>query len=213
MPRIAESLIRTAWEHVVRRGTIRAGGARAARFGRFGDGSSIVFPSAALFGERWIWIGSDSMIGPYASLSAGMRPGQQMVTDPVVRIGDRCLIGRGTSIVGHFEITIGDDVCTGPNCYITDQNHGYEDVDRPIIGQAMTERPVHIGPGSWLGTGVVVLPGSTIGAHVAVAANSVVAGDLPDTCVAAGNPARVIRVHTEDGWMRVPNGGRADAES
>jgi acetyltransferase-like isoleucine patch superfamily enzyme len=44
----------------------------------------------------------------------------------------------------------------------------------------------------------------TIGEHVAVAAGSVVARDLPDRCVAGGNPARVLRVHDEaDGWRRV----------
>ena len=57
------------------------------------------------------------------------------VTDPVVRIGDRCLIGRGSGIVGHLSIDIGDDVWTGHHVYITDQNHGYEDLDRPISVQ------------------------------------------------------------------------------
>jgi acetyltransferase-like isoleucine patch superfamily enzyme len=57
----------------------------------------------------------------------------------------------------------------------------------------MPERPVSIGDGSWLGHGTVVLPGVTIGRHVVVGANSVVTSDLPDNCVAAGVPARVIR--------------------
>ena len=50
------------------------------------------------------------------------------MTDPVVAIGDRCLIGKGSGIVGHLSIEIGDDVWTGHHVYITDQNHGYEDV-------------------------------------------------------------------------------------
>ena len=57
----------------------------------------------------------------------------------------------------------------------------------------MPERPVRIGAGSWLGHGTVVLPGATIGRHVVVGANSVVRGELPDFCVAAGNPAKVIK--------------------
>jgi acetyltransferase-like isoleucine patch superfamily enzyme len=52
---------------------------------------------------------------------------------------------------------------------------------------------VRIGDGSWLGYGTVVLPGTTIGRHVVIGANSVVRGEIPDFCVAAGNPARVIR--------------------
>lgn len=63
----------------------------------------------------------------------------------------------------------------------------------PIGRQLMPERPVTIGDGSWLGHGTVVLPGASIGRHVVVGANSVVTGDLPDNCVAAGAPARVIR--------------------
>ena len=100
------------------------------------------------------------MIGPHVTLSAGMVPGQRCVTDPVVRIGDRCLIGRGSGIVGHLSIEIGDDVWTGHHVYITDQNHGYEDLDLPISRQSMPERPVRIGDGSWLGHGTVVLPGA-----------------------------------------------------
>jgi acetyltransferase-like isoleucine patch superfamily enzyme len=133
-----------------------------------------------------------------------MVPGQVCVTSPVVRIGDRCLIGRGSGIVGHLAIEIGNDVWTGHHVYITDQNHGYEDPDRPISLQSQPESPVTIGDGSWLGHGTVVLPGARIGRHVAVGANSVVVGELPDHCVAVGAPARVIkRWEPSRGWYRV----------
>jgi acetyltransferase-like isoleucine patch superfamily enzyme len=122
-----------------------------------------------------------------------MAPGQTCITDPVVSIGDRCLIGRGSGIVGHLSIEIGDDVYTGHHVYITDQNHGYLDRELPISRQVQPERPVRIGPGSWIGHGSVVLPGSTIGRNVVVGANSVVTGTLPDHCVAVGAPARIIR--------------------
>jgi acetyltransferase-like isoleucine patch superfamily enzyme len=163
-----------------------------------------MFPQTTIFGERYIRIGSDTMIGSHVALSAGMMPGQDCFSDPVVSIGDRVLIGRGSGIVGHLSITIEDDVWTGHNVYITDQNHGYEDSSLPISLQTQPERPVRIGSGSWLGHGVVVLPGVTIGRHVAVGAQSVVTKDLPDYCVAVGNPARIIRVRDEhDRW--VPN--------
>ena len=143
-----------------------------------------------------------------------MVPGQQCVTDEVVRIGDRCLIGKGSAIVGHLGIEIGDDVWTGHHVYITDQNHGYEDVDQPISRQTMPERPVTIGDGSWLGYGTVVLPGASIGRHVVVGANSVVTGHLPDFSVAVGSPAKVIRRYTEvDGWHGLMRHGDRSEES
>jgi acetyltransferase-like isoleucine patch superfamily enzyme len=173
-------------------GAIGPDSRRGKRFGAFGERSLIAFPPATLLNERYIHIGSSTLIGPNVSLSAGMVPGQRCVNDPVVRIGDRCLIGRNSGIVGHLSIVVEDDVWTGHHVYITDQNHGYEDLSVPISRQVMPERPVRIGAGSWIGHGTVVLPGAVIGRHVAVGANSVVLGPLPDGCVAAGNLARVI---------------------
>jgi len=196
-------VVRRAWATAGRMGSIGPASRAGRRFGAFGHDSIVCFPPAALFNERYIHIGSGTLIGPNVSLSAGMVPGQECLTDPVVRIGDRCLIGRGSSIIGHFEIVIGDDVWTGPNVYITDQNHAYDDITIPISRQAQPERSVSIGAGSWLGTNTVVLPGARIGRHVTVGAGSVVAGELPDFCVAVGAPARVIQRHDGDSWRRV----------
>jgi acetyltransferase-like isoleucine patch superfamily enzyme len=190
--RAAGHAVQSMWEAAVELGAIGPLSRQGRRFGSFGDGSVICFPMTALMNERFIHIGAGTMIGPYVSLSAGMVPGQQCLTANVVTIGDRCLIGRGSAIVGHLDVVIGDDVWTGPNVYITDQNHGYDDPDQPISRQTQPERPVRIGSGSWLGTGAVVLPGSTIGRHVVIGANSVVTGDIPDFSVAVGAPARVV---------------------
>ncbi len=191
--RAAGEVVQFTWAAAIELGAIGPHSRRARRFGRFGDGSVICFPPNALFNEQYISIGEGTMFGPEITLSAGMVPGQQMVSDTVITVGDRCLFGKGSGIVGHLEIVIGDDVWTGHHVYITDQNHGYADLDLPISRQVMPERPVSIGSGSWLGHGTVVLPGATIGRHVVVGANSVVTGELPDNCVAAGTPARVIK--------------------
>ena len=189
------------WELMGLYGAIGPETMKGKRFGKFGEGSIICFPQTTIFNERYIHIGADTMIGSHVALSAGMVPGQVCLTDPVVRIGDRCLIGRGSGIVGHLSIDIGNDVWTGHHVYITDQNHGYENIEIPISQQTQTERPVSIGDGSWLGAGVVVLPGATIGKHVAVGANSVVTGMLPDFCVAVGAPARIIKQYSSaSGW-------------
>jgi len=195
------------WDAIGFEASIHAGTARARCFAHFGEGSLVAFPWAALYNEHAIRIGRDTVVGPWASLSAGMVPGQELLHDAIVSIGDRCLIGRGSSIVGHFGIEIGHDVFTGPNVYITDQNHGLARLDLPIGRQPPAEeRPVRIGDGSWLGTGVVVLPGVTIGRGVAVGAGSVVTRDLPDHAVAVGVPARVVRLRTDPPGP-APDGG------
>ena len=207
-------VLNAAWDWASVAGSVGARSRRAARFGAFGEGSLIGFPPGVMYNERWIRIGSGTMIGPQVTLAVGMAAGQQMVSDPVVSIGDRTLIGRGSNIIGHFSIEIGDDIQTGPYVYITDQNHTYSDPEEPIGRQWPTESPVVIGSGSWLGTGVVVLPGAHIGRHVVVGAGSVVTGTLPDRCVAVGVPARVVR-HWEpgDGWVSGPAGPPAPPPS
>lgn len=194
-------LVEKSWQKMKFEAAISPDSKRARNFGRFGRGSIILFPFTTIFNEKYIQIGENTMIGENVALSAGMMPGQECLTNPVVKIGDRCLIGRGSGIVGHLSIEIGNDVWTGHHVYITDQSHGYEDVHRPISVQSQPERPVSIGDGSWLGHGVVVLPGAKIGKNVAVGANSVVTGELPDFCVAVGAPAKVIRQFSKDsGW-------------
>jgi acetyltransferase-like isoleucine patch superfamily enzyme len=193
--------LQATWDRVVQWGAIRPNSARARRFASFGAGSAMCFPVAALFGERYIGVGEGTVIGPYTSLSAGVSPEHELDHE-VVTIGDRCLIGKGVGIVGHERIVIGDDVFTGHYVYITDANHGYEDTHEPVGRQFAPSEPVTIGDGSWLGHGCVVLPGVNIGRHVVVGASSVVTDDLPDFCVAVGNPARVIRRYvTGEGWV------------
>lgn len=200
--RILSRIIAERWESWQFASAITRDTPRGRKFKHFGGGSLISFPWVTLYNEHYIEIGSDTMFGPYCALSAGMMPGQECLTSPVVKVGDRCLIGRGSGIVGHLAIEIGNDVWTGHHVYITDQNHGYTDVTKPISTQSQPEEPVTIGDGSWLGTGTVVLPGARIGRNVAVGANSVVTGTLPDYCVAVGAPARVIkRYDPTSGWL------------
>jgi len=199
----AGEAIRRGWEQLEELGAIRAGSSRARRFRSFEEGAVIRFPATALYGEEHIDIGAYSLFGPQLTLSAGWLPGAP-VTGVGVRIGSGVLVGRGSGIVAHESVEIGDGVFTGHHVYITDANHGYADPTLPIGQQHAAPRPVRIGAGSWLGHGSIVLPGSDVGRHVVVGAGSVVTGVLPDYSVAVGNPARVIRRYVAgEGWVRV----------
>jgi acetyltransferase-like isoleucine patch superfamily enzyme len=208
--RVLSTVVHGTREWIADVGAIGPDDARGKRFGALGRGSCLVYPQGTIYNEHYVRIGEQTIIGPHCSVAAGMAPGQQLPTDPVVRIGDRCLIGRGSHIVGHWSIEIGDDIQTGPYVYITDQNHSYLDPDQPVGRQWPVEAAVRIGSGSWLGANVVVLPGTDIGRNVVVAAGAVVRGVVEDHCVVAGVPARVVRRWTPtEGWTDVPDRTRS----
>jgi serine acetyltransferase len=197
------SAVHAAWRATQRAGTITAESAAGRRFAAFGPHSLMAFPTGAVFGERWIEVGDETMIGEQVTMCAGMMPGHDLGARPVLRVGDRCVIGRGSHIVAHQSILIGDDVFTGPYVYITDQNHSYADPDLPVGRQWPVNTAVSIGAGTWLGAGAVILPGARIGRNVVVAAGSVVRGTVPDRCVVAGVPARIVREYVSgSGWSR-----------
>ncbi|MBR7837706.1 acyltransferase [Actinospica durhamensis] len=206
-----QPLVHWAWRQATETGKITSGSRAARRFAFFGDASAIGFPQGTLLGERWISIGHFTLIGPHATISAGFIPERDLGPEPIVRIGSGVVLGRGSHIVGHQSIDIGDDVYTGPYIYVTDQNHGYADPDVPIGKQWPVNEPVSIGAGCWIGTAAVILPGAKLGRNVVVAAGSVVRGTFPDHCVIAGVPARMVRRLDPDGqWRTIRSGGHAE---
>ena len=198
--RLAAGLIHRAWRWVSTVGTVSPDDRHGYR--SLGAQSLIGFPPGDVFGEWWIAIGSRTLIAPEVTMSVGL-PGEALdrSAPPVLTIGDRCSIGRGSSIVARRRIEIGDDVTIAPNVYITDHNHAYADVDVPIKDQYPTHDPVRIGDGTWIAVGATVLPGAEIGRHVTVAAGAVVRGKVEDFTVVAGSPARVVRRYAAGEWV------------
>ncbi len=177
----------------------------ARQFYYFGTRAALLAPQGVIYNERYLSIGDETLIGPNVCLTAGVGPDQEMLSAPVVSIGRRCVIGRGSHLIGHWSIHLGDEIQTGPYVYITDQNHTYDDVDAPVGWQQPTERAVSIGSGSWLGANVVILPGTTLGKNTVVAAGAVVRGTFPDHVVLGGVPAKVLRHYSEaEGWQSGP---------
>lgn len=104
-----------------------------------------------------------------------------------VVIGNNCGLS-GTVIASASRITIGDNVKCGANTLITDSDW-HNDDDR-----AGKDAPVSIGDDVWLGYGVKVLKGVSIGKNSMIGACSVVTKDIPENVVAAGNPCKVIKL-------------------
>lgn len=105
-----------------------------------------------------------------------------------VRIGAGVTVNYGTAISARAAVTIGSGVKIGPFCIVADT-----EVPLPLPDDE-PPRPIVIGDGVWLGARVIVLPGATIGAGAIVSAGSVVSGTIPAGAIAAGSPARVLRV-------------------
>ncbi len=108
-----------------------------------------------------------------------------------LRIGARCFANYGLMALDVGAITVGDDVQIGPNVQLLTPTHPVEADLRRAGWEAAA--PITICSNVWLGGGVIVLPGVTIGQNSVVGAGSVVTRDLPADVVAMGNPARVAR--------------------
>lgn len=200
--RIAGSWIRSVRQFLNDTAIVGSEDRYASEFHFFGPGAALFAPQGVIYNESYLSIGAETMVGPNVCLTAGMGPGQTMLSKPVVTIGRKCIIGRGSHIIGHWSIELGDEIQTGPYVYITDQNHGYEDPTTPVGWQPTKEGAVSIGSGSWLGANVVILPGTHLGRNTVVAAGAVVRGTFPDHVVLGGVPAKVLRHLGPDGTWR-----------
>lgn len=108
-----------------------------------------------------------------------------------VHFGKNIYANFGLTLVDDTHIYVGDYTMFGPNVVVATAGH-------PIIPELREQAyqynaSVHIGKNCWIGAGVVIVPGITIGDNVVVGAGSVVTKDLPDNVVAVGNPCRVLR--------------------
>ena len=203
--RLLGSRVRALRRYLNEVATVGPGDDYAKTFFYLGERAALMAPQGVIYNERYLSIGDETLIGPNVCLTAGINGDQEMLATPTVRIGRHCVIGRGSHIIGHWSIELGDDIQTGPYVYITDQNHSYEDLDEPVGWQAPSEAAVKIGSGSWLGANVVILPGTQLGRNTTVAAGAVVRGTFPDHVVLGGVPAKVLRHYSaSEGWLAGP---------
>ena len=108
-----------------------------------------------------------------------------------IRVGRRFFANFNFTVLDEALVTIGDDCFIGPNVSIYTACHSTDPVERN--SRREWARPVNIGDNVWIGGSVTILPGVTIGSNVTIGAGSVVVKDIPDGCVAVGNPCRVVK--------------------
>ncbi|HYI09921.1 MAG TPA: sugar O-acetyltransferase [Thermoanaerobaculia bacterium] len=108
-----------------------------------------------------------------------------------IRFGPRSYANHHLVILDCAAVTIGSEVFIGPNVVLSTAGHPVEPSVR--VSGLEFAKPIVLEDRVWIGAGVVVLPGVTIGANTTVGAGSVVTRSIPGNCVAAGNPCRVLR--------------------
>lgn len=117
--------------------------------------------------------------------------------EEIIKIGDNVYINWNCHIGGYKKIIIEDNVLIGSNVLITDHFHG--EISLRMLDIPPNERPIYskgkviIKQNVWIGEGVAILPGVTIGKNCIIGANSVVTKSIPENCIVAGNPAKIIR--------------------
>ena len=108
-----------------------------------------------------------------------------------IRVGRRFFANFNFTVLDEALVTIGDDCFIGPNVSIYTACHSTDPIERN--SRREWAKPVTIGDNVWIGGSVTILPGVTIGSNVTIGAGSVVVKDIPDGCVAVGNPCRVVK--------------------
>ena len=159
------------------------------KFGFWGNHSNIDSP-LRIDGGKNIFIGNGVCIKYKTWLASKPLTGENKSK---LVFEDGCSIGHFNHIFATKSIILHKYVLTADKVYISDNLHGYEDVNNPVVKQAIVQNStVEIGEGSWLGENVCVL-GASIGKHCVIGANSVVTKDIPDYSIAVGSPARIIK--------------------
>ena len=143
------------------------------------------------YGRDGIEIGDNVSLREHAWVQVTSRldePGAGLTIGDGTYIGPRCVLGAGGGI------RIGTRVLFGAGVQLLAEDHVFQDPDDPITAQGVRRRGITVEDEAWIGNSAIVLDGVTIGKGAVIGAGAVVTRDVPAGAIAAGNPARVIRM-------------------
>ncbi len=150
-------------------------------------GENVVFePGVLVFHAENIEIGECVYIGHYTILKGYHI--NKMIIGAATWIGQQCFLHSAGGL------TVGKNVGIGPGVKIITSFHREEGIEKPILHSRLEFAPVMIEDDCDIGVGAIVLPGVTIGRGAQIGAGAVVSRDIPPYAVAAGVPARLIRI-------------------
>jgi acetyltransferase-like isoleucine patch superfamily enzyme len=165
---------------------------------RLGDGVTVddlVVLDAKGTTNRGIDVGRGVFLGRGTILSC---------KDGDIALGDHSNLGFHCEVFSGSSVTVGAHALFAAQAYLVGGGHEFEGKGAAVIDQPRTSRGIVLGDNVWLGTGAKVLDGIRVGSHAVVGANAVVTADLPEGAIAAGVPARVLRVRSEASGSEPP---------
>jgi acetyltransferase-like isoleucine patch superfamily enzyme len=179
----ARLIARWAWLKLRWRGRLKTDGLCFV-----GPGVTIqIGKDATLHLGRWSWIGHGSKI---------------RVHEGEVFVGAKSVLGQECTISAFQHISIGRECVVADRVMLIDFDHGASEVERPIREQGIYKRDVRIGHNVWIGYGVAILRGATVGDNCVLGTSTIVTKDVPDNAVAAGVPVRVLRMRKAPSTLR-----------
>lgn len=162
-----------------------------------------------LRGKKMVELGKGLTTGIGCRIEAFIRDGNK---DVKILFGDNVQLNDYVHISAVQSVRIGNNVLMASHVYISDNSHGSykgDNHDTPPeispIQRPYFVAPVTIGDKVWIGEGVIVLPGVSIGEGSIIGAHSIVNRDIPDNCIAAGSPAKVIKKWDDNlnSWLKI----------
>lgn len=165
----------------------------------------IKFPSyigkpVYIHGLRHIRLGKKVRIFPSSRLEVH----ENKQKNAYIHIHDDVSIGQSLHIISQGQLDIYSGTVISSNVMITNVDHEYEDITKPILEQPHKVSKTVIGENCFIGTGAVLQAGTILGRHCIVGANAVVRGEFPDNCVIVGAPARMVKIYDKETnkWVR-----------
>lgn len=159
---------------------------------RMFDNSKIILQNATFLNNCQIWARQKSQIVIGDNFRADNNVRLNVAQNGKLTIKNNTIVNAFSTIDAFNKITIGNNCLIGSRVYITDSDHGTE-LGTPIAKQPMATEQTSIQDGVWIGIGVTILKGVTIGHDSIIGANAVVTKDIPPCTIAAGVPAKPIK--------------------
>ena len=167
-------------------------------YGKKGRRSHIIKPMR-IIGKRRIFLGDGVGILNGARIET-IKQWQGDSCNGMLSIGDRTSIEQNCHIIASKEVTIGHDCVFSAFVYISDCSHQYVP-EQSIMASPLVRQKVKIGNHVFIGIGACIMPGVTIGDNVVIGAKAVVTKDVPEGCMVAGIPAKIIKKWNGKEWI------------